>query len=204
MDENYWRVKDDEEVIAAASHLADYTEAAQGRILAEMQRRGLRETQIQEKEIPEGRKSRIPRWVRHGMILGLSAVLAFKFPVVIAVLISLALVEPLSELANYGPLRERLRLALGVELGILNLALAILVYPRYLAPFMPGYYVIGVSAFLCLGSLYFIELLDGGKRPGVVKWVSISAGISVLLGLGGWLIALASEHWHLVSQQWHW
>ena len=199
MDENYWREKDDEEVIAAASHLADYTEAAQGLILAEMQWRSLSEKslQIQEKEIPEGRKSRIPSWVRHGMIIGLSIVLAFKIPGVIAILISLALVEPLSELANYGPLRERLRLALGMELAILNFALAILVYPRYLARFMPGYYVIGVSAFLCLGALYFIQSLDNKKRPGVVKWVSISAGISVLLGLGGWLISLASELWHL-------
>src|SRR5262249_24516005 len=152
MDEDYWRGKNDEEVIAAASHLADYTEAAQGRILAEMQRRSLRETsfQIQEKEIPEGRKSRIPRWVRLGMIIGLWITLAFKVPGVIAMLISLALVEPLSELTSYGPLRERLRLALGMELAILNFALAILVYPRYLARFMPGYYVIGVSAFLCL------------------------------------------------------
>ena len=129
MDENYWREKDDEEVIAAASHLADYTEAAQGLILAEMQRRSLSEKslQIQEKEIPEGRKSRIPGWVRHGMIIGLSIVLAFKIPGVIAILISLALVDPLSELANYGPLRERLRLALGMELAILNFAIAILV-----------------------------------------------------------------------------
>jgi|SRR5215468_11585321 len=65
MDENYWREKDDEEVIAAASHLSDYTEAAQGLILAEMQWRSLSEKslQIQEKEIPEGRKSRIPSWV---------------------------------------------------------------------------------------------------------------------------------------------
>jgi len=140
MDENYWREKDDEEVIAAASHLADYTEAAQGLILAEMQWRSLSEKslQIQEKESPEGRKSRIPSWVRHGMIIGLSIVLTFKILGVIAILISLALVEPLSELANYGPLRERLRLALGMELAILNFALAILVYPRYRRRYAAG------------------------------------------------------------------
>jgi len=206
MDENYWRGKDDEEVIAATSHLADYTEAARGRILAEMQRRGLRETslQIQEKEIPEGRESRIPNWLKHGMIIGISTLLAFKIPVVLAVLISLAIVEPLSALANYDPIYERLRLALGMELAILNFALAILVYPRYLARFMSRYYVIGVSAFLCLGALYFIQSLENRKRPKLVKWVSFSVGISILLGLGGWLIALISEHWNSISQGWHW
>jgi len=206
MDENYWRGKADEEVIAATSHMEDYTEAAQGRILAEMQRRHLRETslQIQEKEITEGQKSRIPSWLKHGMIIGISTLLAFKIPVVLAVLISLAIVEPLSVLANNDPIYQRLRLALGMELAILNLALAIFVYPRYLARFMPGYYVIGVSAFLCCVVLYFIESLGSRKRPEIVKWVSFSVGISVLLGLGGWLIALTSEHWNSISQEWHW